>query len=292
MRKRLVVDTQAKLLLRSRGRYGVFRGTHSVIHKSKAFIIVTIAAFGLAACDESISGLPTSLASLSGGLPGLSAAEDTGALSPEERQLRQVERTRRNRVAQATGVGCVAGGAAAWLKNQIEGNSTSVSDVAIGAALGCSIGFASGIYINSRTKSYASEQERYRALIAAADQDIAEAQSLNTTTSRLITQQRRKISRLNNQYAAQQISRDDYRAQIASAKNNAVAIDNQIQGLSGQAKLIREDAAKIKATGTDTSDLERRISGLEKQRADLEQKRRQLTSLYNDVPPDVGAPVL
>lgn len=263
-----------------------------MIHKSKAVLVLTIAAFGLTACDESIPGLPTSLASLSGGLPGFNSAEDTSLLSPEERQLRQVERTRRNRVAQATGLGCVAGGAGAWLKNQIEGRSTSVGDVAVGAALGCAIGLAAGVYINSRTKSYASEQERYRALIAAADQDIAEAQSLNSTTSRLITQQRQKITRLNNQYAAQQISREDYRAQIASAKNNTVAIDNQIKALSGQANLIREDAAKIKATGTDTSDLERRISGLEKQRADLEQKRRQLTSLYNDVPPDVGAPVL
>lgn len=159
----------------------------------------------------------------------------------------------------------------------------------IGAIIGGMAGSATGSYVNARAREFSSEQNGYRASIAAADQDIRNYQSLNQTTSRLVSQQRSKVSRLNGQLRQGSISEKEYRVQIASARANVRSIDDAIGDISKQIQVMRDDSNTRRANGKPTGDLNNRINSLEAQKRTLESRRREMADVYDDVPASVGS---
>ena len=128
-----------------------------------------------------------------------------------------------------------------------------------------------------------------RSLIAAADRDIANYRSLNSTSSRLITQQRNRVRQLNRQLANNEISAEGYRTRLASARNKVRSLDSGIADISKQIEVMSSDRDAIRASGKSTGGLSGRISALQSERRTLESRRRALASVYDEVPDSVGA---
>lgn len=228
--------------------------------------------------------LALSAMTLAGCMEGM--VEDPALLSAEERQLRQIERERNST---AIAVGAAAGALVGAAATQNRPRDEQMAGILIGAMIGGMAGSATGSYVNARAREFSSEQNGYRAAIAAADQDIRNYQSLNQTTSRLVSQQRSKVSRLNGQLRQGSISEEEYRVQIASARNNVRSIDNAIGDISKQIQVMRDDSNTRRANGKPTGDLNNRINSLEAQKRTLESRRRAMAEVYDDVPASVGS---
>lgn len=203
----------------------------------------------------------------------------------------------KKRVAQSVAVGCLTGAIVAQLA--VQGNPKFEGEIGqvlgqlgldkktVIAAIGCGAGKLSGDYVNSRSREYGNAQAGYKAMIAAADRDIARYKSLNDTTSRLIKQQRAKIASLNKQYKAKQITKQQYRDQIASSKDNVKVIDAQRTDLKKQVTLMKKDSKALAKSGTNPNSLNQKIVSLEKQLIALDNQRTAMVKAYNDVPPEV-----
>lgn len=228
--------------------------------------------------------LALSAMTLAGCMEGM--VEEPALLSAEERQLRQIERERNST---AIAVGAAAGAFVGAAATQNRPRDEQMRGMLIGAMIGGMAGSATGSYVNARAREFSSEQNGYRAAIAAADQDIRNYQSLNQTTSRLVSQQRSKVSRLNGQLRQGSISEEEYRVQIASARNNVRSIDNAIGDISKQIQVMRDDSNTRRANGKPTGDLNNRINSLEAQKRTLESRRREMADVYDDVPASVGS---
>lgn len=228
--------------------------------------------------------LALSAMTLAGCMEGM--VEDPALLSAEERQLRQIERERNST---AIAVGAAAGALVGAAATQNRPRNEQMAGILVGAMIGGMAGSATGSYVNARAREFSSEQNGYRAAIAAADQDIRNYQSLNQTTSRLVSQQRSKVSRLNGQLRQGSISEEEYRVQIASARNNVRSIDDAIGDISKQIQVMRDDSNTRRASGKPTGDLNNRINSLEAQKRTLESRRRAMVDVYDDVPASVGS---
>lgn len=236
--------------------------------------------------------LALSAMTLAGCMEGM--VEEPALLSAEERQLRQIERERNSTaIAIGAAAGAVLGAAATRDcprdQQQKKCRDEQMKGMLIGAIIGGMAGSATGSYVNARAREFSSEQNGYRASIAAADQDIRNYQSLNQTTSRLVSQQRSKVSRLNGQLRQGSISEKEYRVQIASARANVRSIDDAIGDISKQIQVMRDDSNTRRANGKPTGDLNNRINSLEAQKRTLESRRREMADVYDDVPASVGS---
>ncbi len=244
--------------------------------------LALVLSMGLAGCQE-MAGV---------GAP----AEDPSTLTAAEQQLRKAEDVRKQRRRQATVAGCAAGAGAGALIGGLgallQGDTTAIMTTVATTAVGCAIGNAAGNYVNKRTAEYANDQQKYNAMIAAADQDVAEARRLRNAASTVVSQQRQKVASLNRKFEQGAVTRESYRSQLASSRNNIQALENQIKAIDSQVKLMREDSEALRANSVNTSSMNSRISQLTAERNRLEDARQQLTNIYNDVPPAVEAPTL
>lgn len=213
-------------------------------------------------------------------------AEDPSLLSPEERQIRSIEK-QRSQTATLAGAG--AGALVGLLASRGESREETLRNVLIGTAIGGGLGYATGEYVNTRARRFNNERQAYQALIASADRDIANYRSLNRTSQRLISQQRSKIRRLNSQLNSGAVSADQYRTQLASAANNIRSLDKGIADINQQVNVMKSDRDNIRRAGKSTSDLTNRITALEQQKRTLQTRRRQLATVYDEVPDSVGA---
>lgn len=237
------------------------------------------------ACTVPIKRIAAALLSISLALSGCatSLGEDSSLLSPEEKAIRSVEV---NRQLQATAIGCAIGALGGAVYARTTGERSSLYAIA-----GCGVGAlsfaAAGAYMNAKTRSYGNEQQAYRNLIAAADEDIRETRQLNQTASRLVTQQRDKINRLNGQYRAGTLKADDYRKQIASAERNGSTLKSQIASLDEQIAYMREDERSLRRS-QNTGPLNQRIRDLQAERDRLQGAVNRLATIYDDVPSEVA----
>lgn len=233
--------------------------------RARLLAVLTLAAFTLAACLE--------------GIPGF---EDPALLSAEERQIRKIEQ---QRLTQSIGIGCLVGSASGLLLGNDEDRK---QNILLGTAVGCAVGFAAGQYINTRSAQFSNSQQHSRALIAAADKDIQQYRSLNSTTRSLVSQQRSKVAKLNREFSAGTISSEGYRTQISSAGKNLRTLENQSKAMNDQINVMKTDAGAIRSNGGSSSAINQRISSLESEKRQLDSQRRALANIYDDVPPAVN----
>ena len=246
---------------------------------NKLLATLAIAALVLSGCQ----GLDTSFAS-----------EDPSTLTAEEREIRAVQ-VKRRQTAIAIGaiIGAPLGVAIARKVAANRGRTLSkpeeLAAALVGTAIFAGLGKVTGDYVNSRSQNYGSQQQELRALITAADRDIANYRRLNQTSSRLISQQRSKVKTLNSRLQAGSVSTSSYRSQIASARNNIASLDGGISDLEKQIKFMKNDIAQRSKAGQETGGLSSRIKSLESQKRTLESRRRELAIVYDEVPSEVGA---
>lgn len=214
------------------------------------------------------------------------APEDPSLLSSEEQSIRAIER---QRTQTAVAVGAGAGALIGLVATRNQSREDQFKGILIGGLLGAAAGFATGEYVNTRTRSFSSDQQALQSLITAADRDIANYRSLNNTSSRLITQQRAKVRQLNGRLSSGAVSAESYRTQVASAANNIRSLDKGVSDIDKQIAVMKTDRDNIQAAGKSAGGLSSRISRLEAEKRTLESRRRSLASVYDEVPDAVGA---
>jgi len=221
---------------------------------------------------------------------GLVAAP-TAPLSTEEQELRNLEQQRLNT---ATTIGALSGAAVGAIiaESQDMDEMERFAATLIGGLLGAAAGRATGQYVNTRARAFATEQDRARAFIASADQDIATYSRVNRTASRLVDQQKKKIADLNSQLQSGAITEAEYRGQIRSAKANLATLNNQVEAVQKQIDVMRDDIEVVRRSTGNAAGLERRVAQLEKQKRTMEQLRDGLQDVYDQVPAPVGRPTL
>ena len=235
---------------------------------SRFTAILGVVALTLTGCDESLT------------------TEDPSLLSAEERSIRNIERQRtETAVAVGAGLGVLTGLAA----TQGQSREEQLRGALIGGLIGAAAGAATGEYVNTRTRQFSNEQQALQSLIAAADRDIANYRSMNATSANLIQQQRSKVRQLNSRLSNGTESVEGYRAKIASATNNLRSLDKGIVDISKQIEVMKSDNNDLRAAGKSTGQLPNRIASLEQQKRVLEARRRELASVYNEVPDAVGS---
>ena len=225
-----------------------------------------------------------------GGAPGALATDAN--LSPYERELR--ERHDRARLVQGAVVGCVAGGiGTALLVAALGGGGNQVAGAALGGcAVGAAVGVASGAYVNARNKQYSDQNDYYRSLNVALDQDIARYRQLNETTRALIGDQERRVAALNLELEQGSIDEAAYRRRIGPARDNLRILRRNVEEAADNLRTVDGDINTVRQAGGDLSSLTQRRAQLERERQDLERLVSDLAAVYDDVPPGVRSAIL
>ena len=229
--------------------------------------VLALVALMLSGCDENV------------------VTEDPSLLSAEEQSIRSIEQQRKQT---AVLVGAGVGAGIGLLATRDQSRQEQVRAALLGGVLGALAGYATGDYVNARTRQFSSEQDALRSLIAAADRDIANYRRLNATSARLVDQQRNKVRLLNGRLQSGAVSVEGYRTQIASAATNVSSLDRGIADISKQIQIMKSDRDAIQAAKNSTGGLSDRIASLEAQKRTLESRRRALASVYDEVPASVG----
>lgn len=235
---------------------------------SKLTAVLAIVALTLSGCNENF------------------VAEDPNLLTADELRIRSIESQRKQT---AVLVGAGAGALVGLIAKRNGSREEQLRAALIGGVIGGLAGFATGEYVNTRTRQFSSDQSALRSLLAAADRDIANYRGLNSTSARLIDQQRAKVRRLNRRLANGEENAESYRTKLASARTNVGSLDRGITDINKQIDVMKADRDAIQAARKSTGGLSGRISSLERQKRTLETRRRALANVYDEVPDSVGA---
>jgi hypothetical protein len=189
------------------------------------------------------------------------------------------------RIGEGAVIGAVVGGTTLGLVTLIMGGTPQ--QVARNAMIGVVVGAGGGVIfsaaVNKSAEQHATEQERYKKVIADADNNIASYKRAAVSAGTINAQERMLIDQLNRNLAAGEITAAGYRSQLVGAKNNIQALDRLISDANSD---INDMTVLIGDTGDDA--LKNRRAELVNQKAALVERRRLLLEAYDRVPPTVG----
>ena len=207
-------------------------------------------------------------------------------LTPAQQGLREEsERFRWTRIQGAL-VGAAGGALAGWLIAE------DATGAVVGAAAGGALGYAAGYYIDTVNQSYADQQQALNTRIDAANQDVARYQRAAADARTVVAGHRQKIADLNAQYASQQITADQFGAQVAVIEGDIDALQDLINESSGNVELMDKDIAHLRTQGADVGGLVARRNQLASQRDALQAQLDTLASAIGSIPDAVDAPVI
>jgi chromosome segregation ATPase len=207
-------------------------------------------------------------------------------LTPAQQDLRtESERFKWTRLQGAL-LGAASGALAGWLISE------DATGAAIGAAAGGALGYAAGYYIDTVNQSYANEQQALSTRVDAANQDIARYERAVADARTVVGSHRQTIADLNAQYARQQITADQYGAQVASIEGDIEALQDLINESSGNVELMDKDIAQLREQGANVGGLVARRNELAGKRDALQEQLDTLASAIGSIPDEVGGPVI
>jgi hypothetical protein len=122
---------------------------------------------------------------------------------------------------------------------------------ALGGAVGAAAGGAGGYVVKERSGRYAKDEERLQQQIAAAEEELEEAQQTHRAAEQAIAQHERELARLKNDVATGRASAAELNRAVAWAREDAQAVaqskamlDRRVAGLETEmASLQRENLA-------------------------------------------------
>jgi chromosome segregation ATPase len=207
-------------------------------------------------------------------------------LSSAQRDLREEsERFKWTRLQGAL-VGAAAGALGGWLI------SDDWRGAAAGAAAGGLIGYAAGYYVDSLNESYANEQRALSTRIAASQKDVDRYQKAVADARAVVGMHRQTIADLNAQYAARQITAQQYGDQITVIEGDIVALQNLINESSGNLEAMDQDITGLREKGAGVGGLVAQRNALASKRDALQEQLDTLASAIGSIPDAVAAPVI
>lgn len=207
---------------------------------------------------------------------------DPSTMSPAEIALRQ----RQNediRIAQGVATGAVIGAAGGALIAALTGgDGRSIARGAIaGGVVGGVAGGVDAHNVNQGARAQAGQQDRYRAIIANADHNIAHYRRMNSVTSQLIAEENGRIGRLNGEYRAGRVDKAEYRRRMSGARGNLSIIDGQI----GK---VERDINDLRSEGQNGAPVSSKVAQLQGEKNRLQAQRNALVAAYSRVPDDIN----
>lgn len=199
-------------------------------------------------------------------------------MTPAEQDLRaKTEKQRQTDSAIAGAVAGAVGGAV--LGYLIGGWQGAAIGAGSGAVLGGALGYGYGSYMNAKAQKYSNDQARYAAVAKGANDTVAYYDQVNATARTILAEQQAKVAKLNQDYRAGTITKEQYRRELASAGPDQANLNEQIQGLDKQMAAMRADPQ--------ASNLTQQVQQLQAQRDALKSTIDQLVQLYGTVPSEV-----
>jgi hypothetical protein len=210
--------------------------------------------------------------------------EDPVTLTASERQLRDQVRSQRIKQGATTGavVGGVGGAGIGLAIDRASGGS-GVAGLLIGAAAGiiagAAAGAAYGAYVDAQAQHYANDGVRAEALMAESAKDVAHYQRINASAVAILSEEQTTISRLNAEYKARSVTKDEFRKKMRAIDNDQKLMKQQISAMDAQIAMMEKDRQ--------APALQSQIDQLKQQRAALQATYDRLLQLYGTVPAEV-----
>lgn len=172
-------------------------------------------------------------------------ASQTGgqSLSPAQMQLQQVNDRFRQTVGEGAAMGAVTLGLLGAGIGALAGRGKgALIGAGAGAAVGAALGTAMGYVVARKNYLQAKTEENLKQLIAAANGD-ADAYHRSATASRdIAAEAHTKITALDRQYKAKQITAEQYKQAAQSYKSSADIMQSQVASSSDKVTAMRTDA--------------------------------------------------
>jgi outer membrane murein-binding lipoprotein Lpp len=202
---------------------------------------------------------------------GCAATAPARPLTPQEARMRAQSADFKRTIAEGVGIGMLAGaatgagiGAAAYGKDRGQG---AIVGAIIGGVMGGIAGGIAGNYYAQKKQAYANEEMRLDAIIADLQAQNTSLAQLVDATRTVVQADQQKLDRIQQDLAAQRITRAEADRQLAAIDDNRRVLDQTVRDLQKRKSEWLEVAAEAR---TDTSSA--RIASLDAEIATLESR--------------------
>jgi outer membrane lipoprotein SlyB len=210
------------------------------------------------------------------GCAGTTGMANDPSLTPAQQQLQQQSSRRFTiTVLEGTAVGAVVGAGAGAIAGGGKG-------AAIGAGAGALVGTGVGWLVARANGQQANTEQTLGDQISVAQQAAQSAQQSAQASAQIAAEARSKVAFLDAQYERGQLTAAGYQQQMASYRNSANQMEQQIGKMNEEAQTLRTNASTAK--GADNGQLGSAAQQIARSRDDQQRALAQLRSSLSEVP--------
>jgi hypothetical protein len=236
---------------------------------SRKAVVALLAASLLAGCLTAPGG------------PGPGASAAPGPTTPEQRRLGNYA----NSFAVQGGVlgglvgaalGCAVGAA-------VKGKEGCAYGAVAGLGVGAVAGGVGGNVLKTQTNQAMSEEQRLRAQLTAADQELALARQTEADTRQVVARHRRELASLEQRVQQGQAGTAQMQTALAAARRDAANIEKSAKGLDAQVTVLSQEMNTRMQNGFGVPPgLIRKRDALAAQRNALAAQHRSIIAMINE----------
>lgn len=212
---------------------------------------------------------------------------DSGLTEDEARELERVQRYARMRSQ-----GSVGGALVGTVTGMFVASDNPGVGAAVGAVGGAALGYLAGAYVANLNAQAEDRRETLNGQVAAAEQAVAETQRAVATSRKTASNERARVSRLNREYRAGEITQDQYREQISELDKRLIIVDESLRAAEDDVSAIERSVEQQNEQGVNASTLEAQKQRMEREVAALKQERDVLIEVIGSIPPEIGGPTV
>lgn len=196
----------------------------------------------LAGCAQTTSTAPAEVAST----PAQGVAqEDEQNLSPEQRELRALERSQEQQEAAFNRTileGLMTGISVGGLLGRLPwGDSVGwLRAATVGSAVGAPVGALTAKYVTAKQRRYVREEDRLNSVIADVRQLNTENQVMLDKMRQVLAENQSQVARLKAQYEGRKISQEQYQRQLATIRSDHAVMTRMVQRAENRLTVFRE----------------------------------------------------
>lgn len=202
---------------------------------------------------------------------------DGPPLTPDEQRLRQQADAYNETVIEGAIVGALVGALAGAL---IGGDARGA---AIGAGAGAALGGGAGAYLGQKQRQYSNDEQRLESITADVQADNERTANILASARKVISADKEKIKRIDQQLASGQIDLAQARNQMKTVDDNKAYLETTIANLKTKREQWWQVANQSRGQGnpkqvaemeTEIKEMERQIAALESELDSLVERRR------------------
>jgi outer membrane lipoprotein SlyB len=229
-------------------------------------------------CLVVMTTVPTTL-----GLSGCATpSADDASLSPAEQQLRTQSANFNKTIAEGAGIGALAGALLGGLVS-----SNHVEGALIGAAAGGVAGGAGGYAVAENNQARAATETSYNDQIDAARASAREFSESARTAQAVADEATAETSRLQAEYASQQISAADYHAALKKYQQDNTALASTIEAAQKKASELRTAAAQ--SSNYESRQLTTAANNIDESQSRMLEEQQQISAVLEETPGGTGS---